>query len=79
MKTFIKRFATRVLAGASVCVLAAGVTISTPTAAKADAWAAGAVGAIMLGIIAGARKPAPTHTVIARYCKSHATGLYHKC
>lgn len=79
MKRFVKLLAGRAVGVAAICGLAVGATLSAPTAAKAEAWAAGAVGAILLGIVAGGSKPAPTHTVIARYCKSAATGLYHKC
>ena len=77
MTGLFSRVSARMATGLSVIALAAGLTMTVPTQAKADA-ATLAVGAVLAAIvIKGAKKP--KYKVIARYCHSHKTGLYHSC
>lgn len=77
MTGLFSRGITRVATGLSVFALAAGLTMTMPTQAKADATAL-AAGAVLVAIVLGGGKK-PKHRVIARYCHSYKTGLYHSC
>lgn len=85
MTGLLSRVTKRVATGLSVFALAAGLTMTVPTQAKATDWATiavVAVGVTLVGIVAGGatRAPAkPAYTVIARYCENKHTGLYHRC
>lgn len=77
MTGLFSRVIARMATGLSVFALAAGLSMTAPTQAKADATAL-AAGAVLVAIVLkGAKKP--KHKVIARYCHSHKTGLYHSC
>lgn len=83
MPKSVFRPTSRILSTVTACALAAGMTLSTATPARATDpvvwWVVG--GLVTLGILAHGTRTAhaPTHTVIARYCENPKTGLYHKC
>ncbi len=78
MSGLFSRISARAATGLTVLALAAGMALSAPTQAKASTLAGLAVGGAIVGIVLGGAKK-PKYEVIARYCYSHKTGLYHRC
>ncbi|MFN7003872.1 MAG: hypothetical protein ACK4NW_10650 [Roseinatronobacter sp.] len=82
MSGLLSRFTTRGASALGICALVVGLTMTAPTQARAADWVTIAAGAAFVGLVfTVVTRPQhkPTHTVIARYCHSAKTGLYHKC
>ncbi len=79
------RFTSRLLTVATVCALAAGLTLGSATQARASDPATAAVASLLIwGVLAQqprhkCHKPCSRSNVIARYCENPKTGLYHRC
>ena len=80
MSNIVSKLASRIVGGASVCVLAMGMVVSTTAPARAIDPI---VGKVVLGFIvlsAAAKATAkPRYTVVARLCENKKTGLYDHC
>ena len=70
----------RVLSTALACVIAAGVSFTAASPAKAADPAVYFVGGVIAyAVVRSLAKKKPAYTVIARYCEDKKTGLYHDC
>ncbi len=70
----------RVLSTVLACVIAAGVSFTAATPAKAaDPVVYFVGGVIAYAVVRSLAQQKPAYTVIARYCEDTKTGLYHKC
>ncbi len=78
------RFTSRLLTAITVCALAAGVTLSSASQARASDPASAVVAGLIVWAVAAQKKSryhksCTKSRVIARYCENKKTGLYYRC
>lgn len=69
----------RVLSTALACVIAAGVSFTAASPAKADPAVYFVGGVIAYAVVRSLAKKKPAYTVLARACEDKKTGLYYDC
>lgn len=70
----------RVLSTVLACVIAAGVSVTAASPAKAaDPVVYFVGGVIAYAVVRSMAKKKPAYTVVARYCENKKTGLYTRC